>query len=444
MKLETGQNLIFRPTQRLIQTARLLQMSAMELDEYIMAEAQANPAIDFERLEERRLMSPMRAMQRSGQSRADDDDARDALPENGRAASEEASLKEHLLSQLDQRRLDKHTLRVLAFMIDCVDDKGYLSESADCVAELLSIDEDKALGCLELLRSLEPAGICAADMKSCLLLQAQRKGMGDTVAAIIENHLEALSKGRYSSIAAALKVSLPQVHEAARQIRSLDPAPGAAFCRDEQVEYLLPDLVVICEGERARIELCRPYGPYLQLSDFMGRLLRATDDESVRQYIAECMSSAKAFIESIQKREDSLVRCAEALLEIQAACLLRGEAPVPLTMEALAQRLGLTVSTVSRTVKNKYIQCKKGIIPMRSLFGSAADSGDAELSSDGVREMIRELIRNEDRQKPLSDDGIAKLLAQKDIKLSRRAVAKYREQLGIPNTYIRARQDDGK
>jgi RNA polymerase sigma-54 factor len=349
------------------------------------------------------------------------------------------SLREYLLEQWNLTEVDDETRRLGVVIIDCVDDAGRLTTPLDQIAAQLN--PSAPLGRLEdalaRVQQLDPPGIAARSLQECLLLQLEMLS-GDTELErqIIEHHFEALQKNRLPQIAKALGVDLTDVKAALRVIGRLSLHPGMDVV-DRSVPAVVPDIVVEYNEDEGRYETRLARGNQRELRiapEFRRALEQARDDKKAREFIKQKLEAASAIIDAIKYRKDRLLEVAKAVVEAQRDFLDQGEQHLKvLRMSDLAGRFGCDPSTISRTVDGKWLQTPRGIYPLRRFFTGGTESGDGEvLGWDSIKAKVQEIVDNEDKSHPLSDDEIVRKLKATGIEIKRRTVAKYRSQLGIP------------
>lgn len=434
MELQQTQKL----SQRQLYSVELLRLGALELDAYMRELAQENPVIELdepapapqaqvpeELLDRLRWLEDNDSQNWFYQHLSDDD--LDPLARVGSGGGLEETLVSFLSRQLSRKKLDRETRRLVEYLIHCLDDDGYLR----IPLEELPIPREKLERALALVRSLEPAGVGAVDLSQCLELQLERIGEDGSALAIVRGHLDQLARRQFRAIAAQLGLTLEQVEEACHTIRELDPRPGAVFQRSEQVHYIQPDLVVEEQEGRLAVLSARGERPPFQVSRYYQELLRQSEDRDVRDYLTEKLRQADNVLWAVRQRESTLLRCAQVILERQADFFRSGpEALVPLRMAEVAEALGIHESTVSRAVREKYLQCAQGLYPLSYFFSRSAGAGT---SVAAAHTLLRRIIDGEDKSAPLSDRQLCQQLAREGCALSRRAVARYRSELGIPN-----------
>lgn len=432
---------------RQLQSLQVLQMSRIDLLRCLNTLAEENPVVDLE--------TP--AAEETFSDTADDLERRlhwleDVGPGPGRTAytPEEETLSpvdrigtdgglwetlplflRRQIADLPVSRTDK---ALLCYLSDCLDDDGYMRFSDAELAEGLSAPEEQVSRGMARLRRLEPAGVGARDLPQCLLLQLERLGDESAAVPIVRAYLEPLGRGRFRAIAAALGIPEEEVRRALAKIRQLDPYPGRQFCRAERPAHILPDILVteqdgvyVCDESRvARAEF--------RISSFYRQLYDTTDDPEVRQYLKGKLQQADHMLRAVHQRRSTLLRCGMFIARHQQDFFRLGSRGLhPLRMTDAAAELELHVSTVSRALKDKYLQCAWGVFPMDYFFsGNAISGGDTTAGSACA--LLRELVAGEDRAHPLSDEALCAAMKARGCDISRRTVAKYRQQLGIPNS----------
>jgi len=437
LKLELKQTQKLSP--QMIQSMNILQMGTLELQEYVEKTLMENPTLELEP-EERREERPallhkvewLMANDRQNRwyHREDAPDLIDLV-----ADPAEESLYDHLRGQLDMKRLPSR----VSLAVDCVltglDERGYLEETTQELADRCGQSTDTVRRAEELVRSLEPAGVGARSLSECLALQLERRGETGLALTIVCSYLEELARDRYSLISRETGADRREVQEACRRIRELDPRPGAPYAPREAPGYIVPDLLVTEQDGELVVTAGDEFLPLLKVSSYYQTLMRDTDEKEVRDYLTEKVRQASWVVKSIEQRRSTLLSCARVIVARQERFFRLGAGHLqPLTLADVAAEVGIHESTVSRAVKDKYIQCVQGVFPMSHFFGRALPAGSEGVSSEQVKNAIRALIDGEDKKKPLSDQTLCQLLAAKGFVLSRRTVAKYRDEMGIPST----------
>lgn len=433
-------------SQQQLQNLNLLQMSAVELSAFVQELAMSNPLVEPDDIlpapdsdRDDQLLDRLRWLEENDRQnrfyQAVGEEELDPLARISVDGGLEETLFRFISRQLGPLRLDEEDRQTVCYLAACLDDNGYFTVSLDELALGSGIDQDRLARCLDILRTLEPAGVGAADLSQCLALQLERIHETGPALAIVREHLEQLARGRYKAIAAALGITVPQVQEAVHIIRELEPRPGAVFQRPEQTPYILPDVFVEEVDGRFTVYTRRGDRPVFQISGYYRDLLAHSEDREVREYLAGKLRQAETVLWAIGQREQTLLRCAQAIADRQGDFFRSGAgALVPLSMTEVAAALGVHESTVSRAVRGKYLQCSRGAYPLSFFFSRpATDAKGARVCSTAARAMLRRLVDSEDKTHPLSDQKLSERMLAEGFPISRRTVAKYREQLNIPD-----------
>ena len=433
LKTELRQELKLTP--QLLQSMEVLQMTSQELLEYVSRMAEENPLLDQADPPERALEELRRQASwiDSGSGAVYSGEA--ASGEPGQADRELESLSAFLRDQLERRRLPKPLLALSCYLAELVDADGYLAqEDLDGLLEL-KIPEALVEQALEAVQGLDPPGVGARTLSECLLLQLTRRGEADPAAlAVAAQCLPELGRKHYAAIAQKLGLSLEAVKAAEKASSALEPHPGRAFQPEETTVYVRPDVFVAeLEGE-LRVVLNDYYLPRVSINDYYVRLLKESGEKETKEYLKQKLQQAKWLLDCLERRGGTLRRCAEAVLEAQRP-FFAGETGelFSMTLSALAERLALHPSTISRAIRGKYLQCRQGTYPLRYFF-SPPVSG---VSRQAVKQTLLVLLREEDPARPFSDQRLAVLLKERGVTVARRTVAKYRMELGVGSSAAR-------
>ena len=283
--------------------------------------------------------------------------------------------------------------------------------------------------------------MCAKDLQACLTAQLEGDEDRDLILAIVGSQLNRLAAGRYGAIAKELEVPVAAVLAAEKHLKRLHPIPSAGFGGNTANFYLTPDALVEFRNGAPQVQLCSNFTPYLGISRYFEELYRTSEDPEVIRYLSEKLNAAHALFSNITQRETTLLRCVEEIVRIQSRYFSDPEGLlVPMSLADLSEKLELSASTVSRAVRDKSIQCSRGVVPLRALFSRSVEAEKGPASTDSVKKLLQDLIDGEDQSSPLSDAQLAELLSQRGIGISRRTVAKYREALGYPSTFVRRQE----
>ncbi len=351
------------------------------------------------------------------------------------------SLHEHLEFQLHLAVRDEATKVIGHYLIGCIDENGYLCGTLSEAADTLGTKEEVVLEVLSLIQTFDPLGVGARDLKECLLLQCEQKGNYSTlVKDIISHYLPDVAAGKYKAIAEKLACKPQEIQQAVDIIRTFDPKPGRAF-GNEQCSYIVADMTVERVNGKYVIIVNDTIIPKLTINPYYRRVAMDADSES-KKFIEGRLNSAVWLIKSIEQRRRTLYNVMEAIIELQQDFFDKGAKFLrPLVMKKVAEKIEVHESTVSRAIANKYVDTPHGLVSLRSFFTTAVHNseGGQDVSATKVKQKIKELIAGEDSSDPFSDQALSEILCEHDMKISRRTVAKYREEQGIASSAKRKR-----
>jgi RNA polymerase sigma-54 factor len=467
MHLTQQQKLVM--TQQLQQAIKLLQLGQMELAASIEEELTKNPTLEEIPGTEDRPMSDaeMKLNEKALQQERDDSEQRngsdenidwekfieaqrddrgarngptaghyDDLPPIETTLSTTIGLVEHLSSQIGTQLCTDAERRSAVVMIMNLNEHGWLECTLDYVAEEAEADMDDVEGALMIVQALDPIGCGALDLKDCLIIQVKHRWPEDPFfPEIVQNHLEHFESRNYSAVARAMDMDMEDVLEYHKMLRECDPWPARPFIEDSD-QYITPDIEVVKVGGEWKILQGDDGLPRLRVSDKYLQMLQ-DDNKEDKKFVEERLKAAKFLVESIFKRQRTIYKVMEAILRRQRDFFEHGaEWLRPMVLRDIADEIGVHESTVSRATSNKYVQCPHGIFELKYFFNAAIKrTTGGDLGSEAVKEKIRRLISDEDKDNPYSDSGLAKMLKTHSIKIARRTVAKYREAMGIlPST----------
>ena len=352
----------------------------------------------------------------------------------------ETSLQEFLLEQVRESELDEQAKTVAEMLVGNIDEFGYLQAKVDELALSTGLPAEQIGAVLKEIQSFHPPGVGARDLRECLLLQLERAGQTKTPEyRVVSDYMDALGRRRYPEIARGLGVEVDEAQEIAERIGHLEPRPGRAFLPDAQ-QYVVPEVFVQKVGDEFVITTNNDQIPHLRISNtYKDIMARADSTAEDRQYIRDKIQAGKFLIKSLHQRQTTIYNIAREIVVRQREFFEKGRAFLkPLTMDQVAQVVGVHETTVSRAVSGKYMETPIGIFEMKFFFTSGFQTaGGATLSNTSVKDMIAEIIKGEDTSNPLSDDAIVKLVAAKGVTIARRTVAKYRSELNILPSNLR-------
>ncbi len=351
------------------------------------------------------------------------------------------SLQEHLINQVHLTSLVDRDVQLAELIVGSINDDGYLANSLEELAENSASDVEHLIDLLGLIQDFHPTGIGARDLRECLLLQIERLGMEQHGLAhtIVLEHLTALGAHKYQDIAKALKTTLDEVKTATDFIATLDPQPGRAFTA-ETAAYVLPEVVVRKVEGAYTIVLNDDQLPRVRISRHYRRLMEDKNTpKEVRTYIRDRIRASAFLIKSIDQRQKTIYKIASEIIRVQTPFLDHGITHLkPLTMSTVADACEVHETTVSRAVNGKYMRTPSGNFEMKYFFTPGISRSDgSEVSNEAVKTAIKQMVEEEEKAKPLSDQTIVTKLKGKGIKLARRTVAKYRLLLNIPPSHMR-------
>lgn len=453
LRLSQEQKLIM--TMEMQQSIKLLQMSSYELLQYIDKELQENvilevennlevhkeEVVDNELREYREVIRDMAMDNYNDKSYFKDEENDLVSPFN--FISSKPTIKDYLRDQIMYSNLSKKDEIICRYIVDNIDHRGYLDENIiENLVEELNILKDTAIRCVGIVQDFEPSGIGARSLSECLTLQLYRKNIiNDYVEKIINNYLYELSKGKYQLIGKKLGITAKQVQECEDIIKELEPKPTRGFFTGEEIGYLIPDVYVKKISDRYIVLMNDNILPNLIINNTYKDVINNSHNTEAIDYVKGKISGAMFLIKSIQNRRNTLCRVMEEIVRNQEEYLNQGGNYIkPMTIKYIANSLGMHESTVSRAIRDKYVALHTGEIKrIKDLFTSSVNVLNEDISSVSVKDMIKSIIECENKAKPLSDSSICEVLNKKEIEISRRTIAKYREELGIKSSSQRKR-----
>lgn len=353
------------------------------------------------------------------------------------------SLFDYLMDQVNLTMRDTPIKELVIYLISLLDSNGYLNVDLNKLIKTEKIDKTVMLDALTLLQQLDPPGVGARNLQECLILQIQYDEHAPAQAEdILSNDFKAFTERNWGEIAKKYQITLSEIQSILDYVRTLSPAPGAAYSQ-EKVGYIEPDLVVTKEHGTLNIALTRENQPQIRFKNEYYEDLKKAADKDLLAYLEKKRKDYHKILEDVTMRGQTILKIGEAIIEKQAAFFLNDDANLkPFLLRDVAQKLQMHESTISRAVNGKYLLCNQGVFELKHFFSQAVayhSASGSEITSDGVKEKIKALIEQEDKHHPLSDQKIVTLLSAEGLKVSRRTVAKYREQLKIAPSSKRKR-----
>ena len=445
LSLKTSQNLAFSPQMEL--SVRILQMDSIQLTEYLREVMLENPVAELElppqgenreelAIKKMEWLENQTVREKENVGYYEEDDS--MTVEKVAAAEELESLTDHLLRQASYSDIDQTLLPAVRFVIGCLDENGYLAVSKRELLSSSDFSAEQTGQAVSVVQGFDPAGVGAADLRECLLLQLAPE---DTLARrIVDCHLKEIAKNRIINLTKLLHASEAEIADAICRIRQLNPKPGALYSRTEAPRYITPDVVVTSFENQYNVLLCEFSYPEIRVNQSYLRMAQESGDRVVSDYVGGKIRQIEWIHKCIENRSNTLLRVAKAIVSRQERFFRYGPQYLNvLRMKDIAEQLEMHESTVSRAVRDKYLQCSHGVFPLRHFFVRGMEncaSPEAPGAPDAKRR-ITQLIEAENSAHPLSDQKLAALLSAEGFTISRRTVAKYREELGIPNSSAR-------
>ena len=360
--------------------------------------------------------------------------------------SNDNNIYSHVYDQLELDRYSEKELKVIDFLIQSLDDNGFIHLEIPEIGQLTGEREKVIEKCCSDLKKLEPAGIFARNLEECLLIQIAILGLEDeNLKYIITHHLSDVSQGKLSTMTRVLGISSDQARRCAALIRTLNPRPLQGF-GENQKQYIIPDVMITLDkAGKWNIEINDHWCGSYQLNDYYLQMMAEVKEPELFEYFKKKLERARFLIQAVEQRRKTIIQITNVILEEQEEFFRYSGKLKPCTMTQTAEKLSVSTSTISRAVKDKYLQFPAGCILMKNLFSVPVPGNDScFMNSDGVKQLIRELVDGENKEKPYSDSKLADLLHNKGLDLSRRVIAKYREDIGIPGSFERKARHDIK
>lgn len=438
-------------TPQLKQALEILKMSSEQLSEYIKKQLVTNPVLEIDENED--SSTDDRSMFESLQKLDYDSnweneqtnyssDFNDISSFVVDKKSVHLSLEEYLLFQLHTSKLDKRQVLIGEYLINSINENGYLTIELSEIAALLNVSVLEVQKVLEYLQSFDPPGVFARDLKECLLIQLKQMNKLDCdIKKIINSHLEDLGENRIPAIAKSTGLSIKKINEIYNFIKTLNPKPGKLLCVEASVNYIVPDVIVKKVGNELEIIINKDVLPSLRINKYYKDIMSNNINDCSSKFIKKSISDAEWLIRCIEQRFNTLRNIVESIVAIQRDFFIKGKHYLkPLTLKDISKNAGVHESTVSRAIRGKYIQCSWGVFELKYFFSKKIPNKSGRgVSSEIIKNILKNVIDSEDKLKPLTDGEITKLLTSRGMKVSRRTVAKYRMELGLPEAGKRKR-----
>lgn len=442
-------------TQQMQQSIKLLQMSSYDLREYIEKEYAENPVLEAnfndmdngekkeqDRIDYKELIKYLEFDNYGSQSYGDYNDEK-VSPFT--FISKEKSLKDFLEEQLIELNLTERERTLSKYIIESLNEKGYLDISLEEIQKEISEDIEELEIALQIVQGLEPIGIGARDLKECLIIQLRKKRLlNDITEGMVRENLEDIANNKYQVIAKKYKITTQEAQEYGDVIKKLEPKPARGFYTGDEVRFIIPDAEIKNIDGEFFILMNNKVIPTISINPIYNVILNEKDKDA-KDYVKEKMGKAMFLIKSIELRKSTLYKVLEEVLKYQRGFFEGGRKELkPMTLKQVAEAIGMHESTVSRAIREKYILTSFGTIKIKDLFATGVHKGisnvaDEDVTVSKMKKEIELIINEENKSKPLSDQAIADILKERAFKLSRRTVAKYREEIGIGSSSKRKR-----
>ncbi|MCX8084949.1 MAG: RNA polymerase factor sigma-54 [Calditerrivibrio sp.] len=352
--------------------------------------------------------------------------------------SRSVSLEDHLIFQLKILGLPPEEEEIGIYIIGNIDENGYLASSIENIAADLKVDVDLVRKILRHIQDFEPSGVGATNLSECVVKQLEDMGVVqddiELIKVILQDHYTLLEKMDIKGLANALDISTEYVEDLIGMIKRTDPKPGLKYYN--QTKYIVPDVYVIKKDDKIEIIPNDESIPSIKINGYYIKMLKDKGlDKNTYDYISEKVKSALWVLKSLNQRKSTIISVMESIVKFQRDFFFKGfDALKPLRLKDIADDIGIHESTISRVTSGKYAMTEFGVIEIKTFFVKGIQTDSGNITTDSVKSMIKALIDDEDKSRPLSDQKISEILAKKGVNIARRTVAKYREEMGIPST----------
>jgi RNA polymerase sigma-54 factor len=481
LTIEQTQKLVMTP--ELIQAIQILQFNTQELDVYVQEQLLINPVLeqdkqsetqdntdngdmpesreDQERHEHSEPVQHNEPEERVGMSEAD---WREYIKDRGyddisyrqweyskddkeytfeQYTSSDITLFEHLLFQLQFADIRRSCKNMGRYIIESLDENGYMTLTNEEISKKFDAPMEKVSEVMDVIHTFDPPGVGAKDLRECLLIQLEHMNRrGGIMTRMVSNHLEDIAANRLGLIAKEIGINVQEVQEISDLIKSLEPKPGRQFASQAAIRYIIPDVLLEKINGEYIVTVNENSAPRLMVSSYYQKVLAESEgDANLSKYLSSRLNSAMWLIKSIELRKQTIYNVVKAIVKYQRGFFDNGSKYLrTLTLKQIAEEVGIHESTVSRSINGKYLQTPRGVFELKYFFtsGVAGSSGES-ISSKSIKTFIKEIIDNENPKNPFSDQDMVTMLGKKGINISRRTVAKYRDEMNILSSSKRKR-----
>ncbi|MDU7336818.1 MAG: RNA polymerase factor sigma-54 [Clostridium sp.] len=426
-------------TQRQMQSLQILACNNQELDDLLSNEYAENPMLEHTAPQRDDFFTSIDALYETSSSFPQGTpygEEEEETRKNDIPCEPSDILQKELMMQLKRSCYTEEEWRLFPLLIDCLDDSGFFPWDTGEISLLARCPEHMVKKCLHSLKQLEPIGIFSKDLSECLLRQLEQQGCEDTVLLeMIRDYLPDILKGQLSNVSRALHLSTATVRKYLLQIGKLNPRP-IMNAQKTQTEYIVPDIVVTRRGEEWQIALNDKWMGRYQLNQYYIHMMKKSADSELNAYFRNHLERARFLLRCVEQRKTTILNITKEIIARQQPYFLKQGGLTAMTMQQIAETLQIHPSTVSRAIRGKYLQFQYGSVRVKDLFTSSGIEPQTNNGSclDAVHEQIRDLIASEDKSAPYSDHTLVAELEKRGIHISRRTIAKYRGEMGIPNS----------
>ncbi|GBD66590.1 RNA polymerase factor sigma-54 [Tetragenococcus halophilus] len=417
-------------TQKLQQSIQILQYNTEDLIDYIDNKALENPLLE--------VIEPSYSSNYSKPRKSSGEEMNylSQIPDNS------ISLFEHLIDQVHLNYRDTYLRQLVLYLVEYIDLNGFLKISLKEAAEKTGGSAIQLLDALTLIQQLDPAGVGARNLQECLMLQTERDNSAPHLAyVVLEEMFKELVDRKWEKIAKNFDISLSDVQEIFDYIQNLTPTPGAIYGATEGL-FIIPDLTVKIDDQELKVLSNRKSIPEIKFQQNYFERMEKSQDPEVLKYLKDKQQDYEWLKKTVQQRGDTIYRVGKAIVSHQKDFFLDKDRPLkPLTLKDISEELEIHESTVSRAVNGKYLETVFGVFELKSFFSKKIGENSNESSANDAKHLLQQLVEQEDKAKPLSDQKLTELMKDKGIAISRRTVAKYRDALNIAGSSKRKRYD---
>jgi len=445
-KQKLQQKLGFNLSPQQIQFLALLQIPLASLDSRVQEELEDNPALEETEKSEDISIDEMEedysnSYKYKQQTNSDYSEVQ--------ISDFEETLSEYLKKQLLLLNLDEDDLFLIEYLIDSLDEKGWISREVFSISDDLLINlnlefsEEEVIKSLLLIQTLEPFGVGARNLQECLLVQLKNKEQNEIVELsikVLENQYERFSKKNFEGVIRELEISEKQLKDVYELVEKLNPFPASNFSKNSRASYITPDFIIKIIDEKNIISLSKRSGKELRVSNHYKKMIQETSDKEAKEFLKQKIESANWFKDAILQREQTLLKVMNAIIKHQEKYFLSGDEKdlKPMILADIAQIVNMDISTISRVSNSKYVQTFFGSFLLKELFSEAYRKDNGELiSTKVIKSKLKDIVDSEDKTSPYTDEKITILLGEEEYHIARRTVSKYREELGIETSKYR-------